>query len=151
MTYNYPKFVPWQRGVAAVEMALLLPIFLVLLMLPLYFGRVFWHYSVVQSAAQDAARYLSSVPQIEMKDPNKIAAVVSVANTIITAEIAELNPGNYAPVVTVQCGSATCSGFALPSTVTVNIQLLMEDIFFSNATALSIPMTAVATFPYVGH
>lgn len=151
MSDTTPKSARVQRGIAAIELALLLPVFLLLLTLPLYFGRVFWHYTVIQNAAQDAARYLSSVPQIEMKDPSRIAGVLGVANAIIGAEVAELNPGSYPPAVGIQCNGAVCAGFSLPSTVSVNVQLLMEDIFFFNATGLSIPMTAVATYPYVGH
>lgn len=151
MIHAYPKSACRQRGVAAIELAFMLPIFLLLLALPLYFGRVFWHYTVVQNAVQDAARYLSAVPQIEMKDPSRIASVLAVANAIIAAEIAELQPGNYAPIVTLQCNNVSCTGFALPSTVTANIQLLMDDVLFSDVTSLSIPLSATATFPYTGH
>jgi hypothetical protein len=151
MTFITPKSTRQQRGIAAVELALLLPIFLALLSLPLYFGRVFWHYTVVQNAAQDAARYLSSVPQIEIKDPSQIGAVVAVAGAIIAAETAQLNPGTYAPTVAILCNGGVCGGFSIPLTVTVHIELLMEDVFFPNATGLSVPIAADAAYPYVGH
>ena len=48
-----------QRGIAAVELALVLPVLFILVMFPLYLGRVYWHYTAIQYAAQDAARYLS--------------------------------------------------------------------------------------------
>jgi Flp pilus assembly protein TadG len=45
-----------QRGVAAVEFAILVPLLLILLTAPLYIGRVLWHYTVIHKAAHDAAR-----------------------------------------------------------------------------------------------
>lgn len=139
-----------QRGIAAVEMALLLPVFLILLALPLYFGRFFWHYQVACSAAQDAARYLSSVPLVEMRNPSVISQSVAVANEIIQRETAELNPGLYPPAITIQCDGITCSGFFTPSNVAVIINMQIDDPFFSGLTALSIPVLASATYPYLG-
>lgn len=43
-----------QRGIAALELALVMP---VLLTLPLYFGRLFWYYAALQKGAQNAVRY----------------------------------------------------------------------------------------------
>lgn len=149
MTFTTPKSTRQQRGIAAIELAFLLPVFLALLTLPLYFGRVFWHYTVAQNAAQDAARYLSSVPQVEIKDPSQTSAVVAVASAIVTAETAQLNPGNYAPAVAISCNGGACAGFSIPVTVAVHIELLMDDVFFS--TGLSIPIAANAVYPYVGH
>ena len=138
-----------QRGIAALELALILPIFLVLLTLPLFFGRIFWHYSVVERAAQDAARYLSSIPLSEMKNPARASAVSAVATAIVNDEIAELAPGPDPIVVTVSCDVGPCLGYSVPQTVNVNIKLLMSDIFFSNVTSLAVPLTASATYPYL--
>lgn len=142
-----------QRGLAAVELAFIMPIFLLLLALPLYFGRVFWHYTVAQKAAHDAARYMSSVSLSELKDPTRIAHVVALATDIVTAETAELNPGTYPPSITVLCDGLACAGFTTPATVTVGVQLYMDDIFFSDITSsvlgglASLPLTATVTFP----
>ncbi len=139
-----------QRGIAALELALLLPLLLVLLSFPLYFGRVLWHYTVMQRAAQDAARYLSTIPLSEMKNPGRASAVTAVAAAIVNAEIAELRPGRYPPQLTVLCDGAICSGFNPPATVTVNISLLMDDSLFPDSTGLYLPLTADVSFPYVG-
>ncbi len=139
-----------QRGIAAVEMALLLPVFLILLALPLYFGRITWHYSVASNAVQDAARYLSSVPLVEMRNPAIIAGVVSVASEIVQQETAELKPGTYPPTVTILCDGITCGGFLTPTNVSVVIQMQMDDLIFSGLNSLSIPITAKAILPYVG-
>lgn len=90
----------WQRGVAAVELAIILPILVVLLALPFYFGRLFWHYTVAEKAAHDAALYLSSIPVTEMKSQARIASIIDVAKQIYDVVVAELNPGDYPPTPT---------------------------------------------------
>ena len=145
-----------QRGIAAVELAFILPVFLLLLAFPLYFGRVFWHYTAAQKAAQDAARYLASVPAAELKDPARASSVVAVVKDIVEAETAELNPGPYRPAVTVLCDGLTCAGFSAPSTVTVGVQVYMADVFFAGITSSllgdgSMVLTADVTLSHVGN
>lgn len=145
----------FQRGVAAVELAFILPVLVVLLAFPLYFGRVFWHYTAAQKAAQDAARYLSSVPLIDMKDPLRVGHAVAVARDIAEAETAELNPGPYRPSITVLCDGLSCAGFSTPTTVRVGVQLYMVDYFFYGITSVLFPdgglaLTADVTVHYVG-
>ena len=139
-----------QRGIAALELAFILPVFLVLLAFPLFFGRVFWHYSAMQRAANDAARYLSAVPLSEIRNFARAPAVVAVANAIAQSEVAELAPGPAPILITVLCDTVgQCGGFSTPTTVTVTIQLQIFDIFFSGG-ALNLPLTASVTYPYLG-
>jgi Flp pilus assembly protein TadG len=120
-----------ERGVAAVEFALLAVLLVVLLVAPLSLGRILWHYTVMQKAAHDATRYLAQVPDGEMRTPALVAHVERVARAIVSAEMADLNPGNDAiPVVTVQCNGVTCGGSTSPSTVRVHILLEVSDPFF---------------------
>jgi len=62
----------------AVELALILPDFLILLTFSLFIGRLFWHYSVMERAANNAARYrrgarlpMGSVDQWTLFDPSR--------------------------------------------------------------------------------
>lgn len=139
-----------RRGIAAVEFALVLPFLLMLLMLPLYFGRVFWHYAALQKATQNAVRYLASVPATTMKNPVKVGYAVQLANEIAQQHLQELNPGPYPMIVTVQCDGVTCDGLATPSTVRVFTRARVEDIFFPDSDTMSILVTADATIAYVG-
>lgn len=139
-----------QRGIAAIELALLLPLLVMMLAFPAYLGRVFWHYTMIEHAAQDAARYLSKVPVSEISNPARAATVAAVANQIVAAELAELAPGKYPYALTVTCGNGICVGFNTPPTVGVNIQVLVQDVLFPGSTHLSLPIEANVTYPYLG-
>ncbi|MBP1204823.1 Flp pilus assembly protein TadG [Duganella sp. 1411] len=139
-----------QHGIAAVELALILPVLVLMLIFPLYLGRVYWHYTVIQHAAHDAARYLSKAPDTEMSNATRAVAVASVADTIIAMELAELAPGAYPYVAQVNCDSGPCVGYSRPSKVRVSIQLLVEDIFFPGYLSLTIPLTVDVSYPYMG-
>ena len=123
-----------QRGVAAVEAAVLLPLLLVLLVFPLFFGRIFWHYAVLQKAAHDAARYLATVPLVEMNNPARGPLAADLARAIATTETAELYAGENSPVsITVLCDDGNCDA-GLPATVSVLARTRMYDPFFGSVT-----------------
>ena len=120
-----------QQGVAAVEMAIIAPLLLMLLTIPLFFGRCYWHYTAIQKAAHHAALYLSTVPRAEIQNQARAAQAVGVANFIARQEIQDLFPGgDYAPGVTVVCRPASCGQGAVPASVQVTVDVSMFDPFF---------------------
>lgn len=143
-----------QRGVAAVELALSMSVLMLVLVLPLFLGRILWHYTVAQKAAHDAARYLASASAEDMRNSTRAGYVTAMASSIANAELAELKPGQQAPNVTILCNGANCGGFTVPATVTVIVQLQIDDIFFPSVTDFygfgSVPFTVNVTFPFVG-
>jgi len=149
----------YQRGIAAVELAFLLPVMLVMLTVPLLFGRIFWHYTVAQKAAHDVARYMSEIPLNDLKFRSGFA--VAVAHDIAAAELADLAPGDTPISVTITCSSSkftdiTCNGQFVPSRVRVQVQLTMEDTIFPDWTAEFVGkdgllLTTDVSMPYVGN
>ncbi len=139
-----------QRGIAAVELAIVMPVLVLLLMFPLFLGRVFWHYTVIQHAAQDAARYLSRIPVSEITNSARASTVAAVAKTIVAEEMAELAPGGDPPDVVTACDGGNCMGYAKPSNVRVFIQMRIVDIFFSGYTYPALTLTVDVTYPYQG-
>jgi Flp pilus assembly protein TadG len=147
------------QGGVAVEFAVLLPVILLLLAAPLFFGRIFWHYTVAQKAAQDAVRFLAAANPAEIKTPGAggtEAPIAAVARSIVLAEIAELNPGPYQPGVDVLCDGRTCFGFQIPIKVTVGVTIPVYDEFFAGITSQftggdQILLIPVATTNYVGN
>jgi Flp pilus assembly protein TadG len=136
-----------QRGIAAVELAITMPLLIVLLVFPLYFGRVYWQYTVFQHAAQDAARYVSNAPASEMVNPNRALDVTAVASAIVAEELAEIPIGSYKIRPLVTCDGAECAGYTRPTTVKVTIQTLVEDAFFPGQTELTLPLVVNVTSP----
>lgn len=136
-----------QRGAVAVEAAIVIPVLLIVMAVPLYLARFFWHYTTAQKAAHDAALYLSRVSQIEMKtivpSTGEVAAA-SLARQIAAMEMSELNTGNNPPNPQVLCGYpvnatttswAPCDGLTIPTTVKVSVRMYVTDPFFSNFTS----------------
>lgn len=148
-----------QRGVAAVEFALVLPLFVLLLAVTLYFGRLFWHYTVAQKAAHDAVILLANATRADIVASKPDLSNIEVSNlaaAVASQEISELNPGLTAPRIEVYCDGLACIGSAIPAQVQVVIRMKVIDIFFGGFTdemggAEGIWLTANVRMPYVGH
>lgn len=143
-----------QTGSAAVELALALPILIVFLTVPIFFARCFWHYTVAQKAAQDAARYLSTVSRSEMMSPTLAGNAVSLAVQIAKLEMAELSPGSTIATPTAYCDDDNCgiSSGTVPDVVRVKIVFNMFDSLFGivDLGRYGLQITANAKVPYVG-
>jgi Flp pilus assembly protein TadG len=119
-----------QVGVAAVELALLLPILITFLTLGYFTVSIFWHYTMAQKAAQDAARYLSTVPASEMMAPASASAAGSLAQQIARKEIADMSPDAVVPGIETFCDDSNCGllpAGQLPTTVRVKLSVTMFD------------------------
>jgi cbb3-type cytochrome oxidase subunit 3 len=146
-----------QQGVAAVELAAILPILLILLTIPVFYARCQWHYTAAQKAAYDAARYLSSVPLTEMLSPELAEAAGAQAVEIAKREIAELAPGTIIRSPKAYCGGEDCGYSSLPagtppSTVNVTFKFSVTDpIFGLDFGWDGVAITAKVTMNYVGN
>jgi len=147
-----------RRGSVAIEMAIVLPILVVLLTVPVFFARAFWYYTVAQKAAHDAARFLSTATQAELRTVgagNSDAPVAVLARAIVEEETAVLNPVMRVKVVDVQCNFNTC-GVSVPATVRVSIQMRMHDDLFAPFTSAfygqdGLYLSADVTMRYAGN
>ena len=73
-----------QRGLAAVEFAIVLPVMLFLMLATAEFGRVFYHYNTLTKAVQAGARYASR-PLLKTSELTNIDAafVQSIQNFVV--------------------------------------------------------------------
>lgn len=144
-----------ERGAAAVELALILPVMVSMLVFSLLIGRFLWHYTAAQKAAQDGARYLSTISEQDMREEILAAEAVDVTRQIVRAEIAELNPGATPPSIIISCGDEPCSGIgglALPDTVSVTVRMRFFDLLgLIDTGRYGIPINATAELRYVGN
>lgn len=119
-----------EGGAAAIELAFLLPILIVFLLFPIFLSRCLWHYTVAQKAAQDAARYLSTVPRSEMMSPAFAEEAGERAIEIAEREIAELAPSSEITGPIAFCDAENCgdlSAGTVPTNVRVRLAFTMTD------------------------
>ncbi|WP_432377608.1 TadE family protein [Duganella sp. P38] len=142
------------RGIATIELALALPVILMVLMFLLLAGSLHYKYEVAQKAARNASRYLSSVSKLDMKNPAQIGYHTALARAMIESELSAVSSTPYPPTITIICGAAYCDGYSLPATVTVTIRILAVDTLFGGFTSNWIGgdflLVSSATMAYAG-
>jgi Flp pilus assembly protein TadG len=119
-------------------MAAVFFLFIMMLGLLLFWGRVFWYNSMAQKAAQDAARFLSRATPVEMQTRSSRVAeapVAAVARWIVHSEVGALYPVMDPYWIYVQCGVPNNTnvivygncGSSIPQTVRVSMRLGFKD------------------------
>lgn len=142
-----------ERGVAAVEAAIIFPILALILAGPtIYLARYMWHYEVAQKAAHDAALFLAKASHIEMSTLGPSGYEVgaaALARNIALEEISELSPGNTVLPPDVLCEYqisktqtdwGTCSGLLAPINVKVTVRFTYSDPFFEAGQLIWVPV-----------
>ncbi|MBJ7309511.1 TadE/TadG family type IV pilus assembly protein [Rugamonas sp. CCM 8940] len=111
-----------QRGIAAVELALVLAMGLAVVPTVVVLGRALHAYTVMQKAVHDAARYLSAVPAAEMATQSSAFAAVALAQSMVVQAAASspVSPPLVTPLVAVTCDGVPC-GSAVPAVIQVSV------------------------------
>jgi len=129
MAKHYKRFQRPATGSVALEMALILPMFLVLLSVPLYIARVAWYYSAGQKAAHDATRYIATATQAELRTPGggfNEARVPAIARWIAQEELGEVVTFADGADITILCNGMGCLSEP-PTKVTTVVQISLQD------------------------
>lgn len=157
-----------EHGSVAVEFIILMMTVLIpLLVGALFFGRFYWHYTVAEKAAQDAARFVAAASPTELKTQCSVMFIrgpcaVLAGMSLAYKETAELRPGaSAAPEIFIYCDEKGCSSTrgAVPKMIAVEIKMDVEDpiltglsaFFTGSKQAVSFPITATARSHYVGN
>jgi Flp pilus assembly protein TadG len=138
------------QGGVAVEMAIVLPIMATLITGLIWFAQVFWYYSVLQKAAYDGARLLSTATPIEITTPGvgKTAApIAQLVSAMVEERTSVTNNIEEVKYIDVDCDFTTC-GIAVPSTVRVAVKMRMP---FPIVGEGSLMLTADVTMRYAGN
>ncbi|NHZ34849.1 TadE/TadG family type IV pilus assembly protein [Massilia rubra] len=147
------------RGLAHIELALILMTMAVLLPLVFSFGRVFYVYSVVKQANSDAAASLATVPMSEWSisedesSPMKARARQIARQALLEASIA---PAINLVGTHISCmrpgllGSRECGGPNRPSSITVALGVRVPVTGVMNMFNIgeSIEISTTVTVPY---
>lgn len=118
-----------QRGVAAVEFALILLGTIFLLPVVLLFARVFYHYNVLKQATQDAANAMAATPRIELVTSAGMNAAKARSIQIVTRAIsaAGIAPSSEL-VVDILCNGSPC----VPGSAIVEIRAFAAFVLFDD-------------------
>jgi Flp pilus assembly protein TadG len=122
---------PSERGAAAVEMAIILPVLLLILLGILEFGREYSKYQILQGAAREGAR---------------LAAVRADQDTVIARVNDAASPfvPSTSPTVSTTSGTSQCDVLTKGEAVTVSwTQNFALDIAFWDSVTFTRPIRAV--------
>lgn len=121
-----------QRGIAAIELALILGFGLLLVPAMLLLGRVLWQYSALQIAVHNANRTLTTLPRQEMLNYTQTgAAIVQVQQRLRDSVNDSGMPAVFTPQqLLVLCDIRLCGGPTPPSTVTMMLEVTIDEQVF---------------------
>jgi Flp pilus assembly protein TadG len=84
-----------QRGAALVELALMIPLLLILTLITTEFGRAMYEYNLITKSVRDAARYLSmQTPDTKATEARNLIIYGSTTNTTGPKLVATLTNAN---------------------------------------------------------
>jgi Flp pilus assembly protein TadG len=149
-----------QRGAAAVELAIMLPLIMMMLAGITEFSRAFWYYNALDKATRDAARYMSSVHTVELATSAASTTQMTRAKNIVVdavtgSESAKVTPALTTANVTVECDTANC---VAPTWITVRINgftiglgSLIPFVMVDGGSFGNVPLTPSTTMPFMNY
>lgn len=142
-----------QSGAAAIEFALIILVIFTLMAAAYEFGRVTWQYNVLQKATYDAARYLSSVPKVEITNIAGYNAAIATAKKMVRDAVSAAGISLKDPSLPfVDCNFCGSSSL-VPTTMRVYLYVVIDpnDSLFANVGFGWLPnlvLNADVTVPY---
>ncbi len=154
MSARFPRRAGAERGVAAIELAFCMSLFVLLIALVFMAGRLLYQYTVLKYAVHDAAVYIGSAPPVAMKTTSGVKVYTDRAEAIVraTAAASGIKPDATLTFV-VLCDGFPC-GLSTPAVITAeagyNLDASLFGQFFSEWTDghLQWRLQASADVPY---
>jgi Flp pilus assembly protein TadG len=123
-----------ERGVAAIEMTVVLSLGMVILATIVLFGRFTWHLIAMEKSVYNAARIIVALPIEQVSGTGAFARMPAVGNDLVLAA-ARSSGTDIVPedgAVTVLCNGSACGTVNL-TRVTVNMRTTFTDTVFGDA------------------
>ena len=136
------------RGVAAVEMAIALPLLLLLMLAVAEFGRLISQYDTLNKAVRDGARYAASVSSLGSTGLVDITPAIqgAVANLVVTGNLAGSGAALLPGLVPTDVTISAVDGIYVEVTVTYTYQPMtgpaLPTFGLGPSLPLDIPLTA---------
>lgn len=146
-----------QRGVAAIELALVIVATFFVMPAMFLFSRVFYQYNVLKQATQDTAFYMASLSPAEIRNSGTALLAASRAKLMLREAILAAGIASPATDISILCGtSIDCGAGVVPNAVSVSATVtLVEDTSLANFTFpwlggdyFTWPITKTTTVPY---
>ena len=140
-----------ERGVAAIELALIVVVSFALFPLVLWFGRAFYEYNVLLKGSDAASRYLTSLSLVEVTTGATWMQAVSTATQMIggTATGAGLSAAPYP--IQIGCYPGGCgTPVAPPTSIELIFTLLIADELLFDTTEGAFVLEMQMAVPYEG-
>lgn len=139
-----------QRGTASIEMAIMLPVLLILLLAVAEFGRMIYQYDTLTKAVRDGARYAASVSELGSTGLVSLTPAIqtAVTNLVVTGNTsgsgAPLLPGLSTTNVTVSASGTTYVSVSATYTYQPMIGTDLPTFGLTAAIPLNTPLTATS-------
>lgn len=141
-----------RRGVAAVELALVMTGCVVLVPAVMSIGSVFQHYAALHKAVQEGARTMAALPpQALSTNAAAVDSMIMVRSVVLeTARHAGLQASLAADKVYVGCDEVICEGTVPAATVTVtaSVKVPLPSAVFTTVSSNTILLQAAHTMRY---
>lgn len=113
-----------QRGIASIELALILSAIVFMLIPTFLIARAYWQYTVLKHATYDAARYVAAVPLAQLSstspDPINVAQAMVAKAAVEAGLVPASEASTLASQVEVHCPGLTNCKALVPDTIIVS-------------------------------
>lgn len=109
---------------------MLLTATMVLLPALVLFARVFYQYSIIKQASQDAVSYMATLPMAAMIDNQAAGTAVVLAQSMVSLAAAESKMLGASPLTQaiITCDGQACGGGAVPTSIQSTVTLQVGDL-----------------------
>jgi Flp pilus assembly protein TadG len=140
-----------QRGVAAIELALIVTVSFALFPFVLWFGRAFYEYNVLLKASDEAGRYLASLSPLEVTTIASWQQAIATATQMITTAGTGAGLGTVSDAIQISCHPGACgTPNAPPASIELTFTVSMADELMFDTTSGTLSMDVDLTVPYAG-
>lgn len=141
-----------QRGVAAIELALIMTFTVVILVPTFVIAHALWQYTVLKQATDNAARYIAALPLYQLSatdpDPRDVARRMVAQAAVDAGVVAAAEENSFFANVEAYCPGVVNCRSSIPDTVVVGTYLTVIDPSSLSLGGAPWTFATISTVPY---